>query len=127
MKKIEASRQMKYIYVFLAIFWTIFSIWEIQGGFRILLLLTSLAAAISWYYFIKNINRGNILLDNKGLKEDNKTILTWDKVKGVDKWGKTSIYLLMKDGSIKKIDLFDVSRASRNDIFLYVKEKVKGK
>ena len=124
MKKIEATRQTKYIYVLLAIFWTFFSIWEIQGGFRILLILTSLAAVISWYYFIRNINKGNILLDNKGLKEDNKTVLTWDKVKGIDKWGKTSIQLLMKDGSIKKIVLFDVSRTSRNDIFRYIKEKV---
>lgn len=127
MKKIEATRQMKYIYVFLAIFWTFYSLWKFQGGFRILLLLTSLAAVISWYYFIRNINKGNILLDSKGLKEDNKTILTWDEVKGIHKWGKTSIQLLMKDGSIKKIDLFDVSRTARNDIFRYVKENVKGK
>jgi hypothetical protein len=84
-----------------------------------------LAAIISWYYFIRSINKGNILLDNKGLKEDNKTVLTWDKVKGIHKWGKTSIQLLMQDGSIKKIVLFDVSRTSRNDIFRYIKEKVK--
>jgi len=127
MKKITVTRQSKYTFGLIAILATVASSLEFAMYYELQTRLSPLlgfvlVAVVSWCMFIRDIHKGNILLDNEGLKEGGKTILTWGEVEGIHKKGWCSIHLLLKDGSIKKVNLFDVNRASRNNIFLFITE-----
>ncbi len=121
MEQVQVSRHEGSVYLWIAILNSIAAILAFDIYQQFLFIIISVSCWIG--YFMKR-NKGKIKLNNEGFFEDDKLLFGWESVKSLHKHTNFSIKLMMSDGSIKKINIFDLNFPSRNKIINFMKEEI---
>ena len=126
MEKVEVRRYASTFWMILAIMNTLFALLPFPPMFRLLWFFTSISF---WLNYFSRRKKGKILLNNEGFFEDGELIILWEKVKAFEKVTNffnfnPHINLHMIDGTIKKINVSDISNSNQVYIMEFMEQKL---